>query len=58
MKLVVEGAAQPGSSGPAKPRQQRAKPVKDAPAPASVPAAAQKETKPVEQETPASPDAT
>jgi large subunit ribosomal protein L9 len=30
LKLFVEGAAQPGSSGPAKPRQSRAKPVKEA----------------------------
>jgi large subunit ribosomal protein L9 len=58
IKLVVEGAAQPGSPGPAKPRQQRAKPVKEAPAAAAGPkAAAHKETVPVEQETPASPDA-
>jgi large subunit ribosomal protein L9 len=58
IKLVVEGAAQPGSAGPAKPRQQRAKHVKDAPAAESVPAAAHKDAKPGEQETPASPDAT
>jgi large subunit ribosomal protein L9 len=57
IKLVVEGAAQPGASASAKPRQQKAKPVKDALAAAEPKAAAHKEDQAPAQEPPAAPDA-
>jgi len=62
IKLVVEGAAQPGSSGQPRTRQQRAKPAREAPAAAAEPAPTQEsaaapgEAQPAEQESPASPE--